>query len=159
MAFLAEKRRILTALIGGLAVALTVSGITVAAAAALVPHLAFASAAPTSAPGASPSTSPAHKANPARRAIHRAVMQAEAQALGLAPADFKASLRQGKTVHQLADQKEISQATFQTDFIKALTPLLDQDVSNGTITRPQEQKALDRYGAHIPNWDHAHHHR
>src|SRR3981081_2866887 len=116
MAFLSEKRKILTALVSGLAVALAASGVTVVAALALVPHLVSASAAPAS--SASPSASPAHKANPARHAIHRAVVQAEAQALGMTPRDFKASLKQGETVHQLADQKGIRQATFQTAFIK-----------------------------------------
>lgn len=161
MAFTNTKRSVLIAVGGGLAVALAVAGVTAVAALAIAPHLVSASVTPTPSAGSSlsPSPSPGHKANPAQQAIRKATVQAEAQVLGIARKDFTTNLKQGITVHQMADQKGISQATFQASFTAALTPLLDQDVQSGTITRAQEQRALQRFGAQIPNWDQAPHHK
>ena len=94
-------------------------------------------------------------ANPAQKAVHQAVLQAEAQALGIKPKELSADLRQGTTVHQLADQKGLSQAAFQAAFGKDLTAALDQDVQKGALTSQQEQQALKRLGSTVPNWDQA----
>jgi hypothetical protein len=56
-------------------------------------------------------------------------------------------------VHQLADQKGISQADFQTKLTTDMKPMLDHDVQQGTLTGAQEQVILQRVGQKIPNWD------
>ena len=94
-------------------------------------------------------------ANQGVKAARQAVLQAEAQVLGMRPKDLAAQLKQGTTVHQLADQKGIAQADFQGQFSKDLTAILDQDVQKGALTSQQEQQALKRVGSTVPNWDQA----
>ena len=95
------------------------------------------------------------QANPAQKAVRQAMLQAEAQALGLKPKELTADLKQGTTVHQLADQRGLSQAAFQAEFGKDLTAIMDQDVQKGALTSQQEQQALKRVGSTVPNWDQA----
>jgi hypothetical protein len=103
----------------------------------------------------SPSPSPGRaQVNPAARAVTLAVLQAEAQALGVRQRDLTLSLRQGTTPHQLATQRGISPASFQALYRRALTAILDQDVQQGSLTAQQEQLALSRLGSQLPpNWD------
>jgi membrane-bound lytic murein transglycosylase B len=141
---------------GGIVVA---AGVVVITASATGLHLAGSSQpAPVTAssPAPVPSASPMRPAaDPAARAMNQAAAQAEAQVLGIQPKELAADLRKGTTVHQLADQKGISQADFQARFKAALTPLLDQEVQRGTLTAQQEQQFLKRVGTRIPNWDQA----
>ena len=106
-------------------------------------------------PGAQAAPGKRGQANPAHKAVRQAVLEAEAQVLGLQPKDLAADLKQGKTVHQLADQKGLSQAAFQAEFSKDLTGILDQDVQKGTLSSQQEQQALNRVRSTVPNWDQA----
>jgi membrane-bound lytic murein transglycosylase B len=101
---------------------------------------------PASAPGATP--------NPGARAMATAVLEAEAQVLGIQPKELRADFKAGTTVQALAAQKNISQAQFQTQLTTDLKPILDRDVQQATITSTQEQFVLRRVGQVIPNWDH-----
>lgn len=101
-------------------------------------------------PSSSPSGRPA--ANAAAQAARRAALQAEAQVLGISSKQLNADFKAGKTVQQLAAAKGLSQDQFRAQFQQALKALLDQQVTAGTLTSNQEQMALTRLDAAIPNW-------
>jgi hypothetical protein len=86
--------------------------------------------------------------------VAAAVLQAEAQVLGIQPTELRADFKAGTTVQTLAAQKNISQAQFQAQLAADLKPILDQDVQQATITSTQEQLVLRRVGRVIPNWNH-----
>lgn len=94
-----------------------------------------------------------HKAHPAQKALRAALLEAEAQVLGISPKELARDLAQGTTLQQLAGQKGLSQAQFQTQLVQAAKPLLDQDVQAGTLTAAQEQQALQRLSQGVPNWN------
>jgi hypothetical protein len=140
--------------LGGLVVAMGVVVITASAAGVNLAGL-HASPSPSPVPASTPSPPARARAtpNPAARAVAQAVLQAEAQALGVQPRDLTKDLRQGMSLHQVAEQKGVSQADFQARFQKDLMATLDQDVQQGTLTQQQEQQALKRLGKRGPNWD------
>jgi uncharacterized protein YidB (DUF937 family) len=85
-----------------------------------------------------------------------AVLDAAAKSLNLTTAQLKADLAKGQTLHQLADSKGISEAQFRSALIKNLTPLLDQAVSQGKLTKTQETEVLQHLQTGpIPFWDSA----
>ena len=115
------------------------------------PPVIEVSASPDSQP--SPAAAPSAAAvTPSARPPRPVVLAAEAQVLGVKPKDLSAQLTLGTTVHQVADQKGITQADFQTRYAERLRAILDQQVRNGRLTRAQEQQALQRLGM-VPNWD------
>jgi hypothetical protein len=137
---------------------LVLGAAVVATVAIATPRITTAGAVPTAPPVSSPTPivpPGGAKADPAKRAVSRALVQAEAQVLGITPQQLQAALKQGTTVHQLADQKGVSQATFQASFVGDLTTLLGQDVSQGVIPQAQEATILQRYRSRIPHWDQA----
>jgi hypothetical protein len=141
--------------LGGLVVAFGVVVITASAAGfnlsdALHPA---ASPSPTIVLAPVPSPGRGQVANAAARAVSQAVLQAEAQVLGLRPAQLNTALRQGATVHQLATQRGITQAVFNMRFQSAVTAILDRDVQQGILTQQQEQAAINRLAGGPPNWD------
>lgn len=141
---------------GGLVVAVGVVAITAAAAGVDLTNSFHTTPSPTPLTVSSPSPPPGRTsaaANPAARLVNQAVIQAEAQVLGLTPADLVRSTRQGVTVHQLATQRGIGQADFDARFATAVSAILDQDVQEGQLTPQQKQQALQRLGRRVPNWD------
>jgi hypothetical protein len=140
---------------GGLVVAVGVVAVTAAAAGVNLTSALHSSPSPTPVIVSSPSPPPgrAQAANPAARLVNQAVIQAEAQVLGLKPADLTRNMRQGMTVHQLATQKGIGQADFEARFTTAVSAILDQDVQQGQLTSQQEQQALKHLSNRVPNWD------
>lgn len=107
---------------------------------------------PTASPASSPSAS-ARAGNPATRVVNMAVVGAESQVLGITAAELTMGLRQGITVHQLADKKGINQTDFQAQFQTDVKGILDQGVQQGQLTPQQEQQALKRLSKGVPNWD------
>jgi membrane-bound lytic murein transglycosylase B len=104
-------------------------------------------------PPAVASPSPAKpQANGAAQAARRAALAAEAQVLGIKAKELDADFKAGKTVQQLAAAKGLSQDQFRAQFEAALRRLLDQEVTAGTLTQAQEQQAITRLSASIPNW-------
>lgn len=100
-----------------------------------------------------PSSSPgAASKNPAAQAARKAAIAAEAQVLGVTAKQLNADFKSGKTVQQLAAAKGLSQAQFQTQYQAALKTQLDQVVTSGTLTQAQEDQAIKRLTAAIPNW-------
>lgn len=88
------------------------------------------------------------------RAELPAVLEAAAKSLNLTTAELKADLANGQTLHQIADSKGITEAQFRAALIKNLTPVLDQAVSQGKLTKTQETEILQRLQTGpIPFWD------
>ncbi|HYW23500.1 MAG TPA: hypothetical protein VE953_05010 [Terriglobales bacterium] len=124
---------------------------------ALGAHLGSGSAQPPSSTAIvapTPSASPAAAAatNGAAQAVRRAALAAEAQVLGVTQKQLSADFKSGKTVQQLATARGLTQAQFQAQFATALKAQLDQEVTAGTVTPAQEQQAVKRLTAAIPNW-------
>jgi hypothetical protein len=141
--------------LGGLVVAFGVVVITASAAGFNLSDALHPSASPSPAVALAPVPSPGRGqvANVAVRALNQAVVQAEAEVLGLRPAQLDTALRQGTTVHQLASQRGLTQAVFNLRFQSTVTTILDQDVQQGVLTQQQEQAALGRLAGGPPNWD------
>ena len=106
-------------------------------------------ASPASGPSAAPSPGAAGAAN---QAVRRAALQAEAQVLGVSLQQLDADFKAGKTVQQLAADKGLSQDQFRAQFHQAVQAQLARAVAAGTLTSEQEQRALTRLDASIPNW-------
>lgn len=115
------------------------------------PWSGAAQKAATSSPAASPPPANASP-SPATKALNTAVLQAEAQVLGLQPTELRADIRSGTAVQTLASQKNLTEAQFQTQLTADVKPLLDQDLRQGTISSAQEQSTLTRLGKRIPHW-------
>ena len=92
-----------------------------------------------------------------RRAIRRAVLEAEADILGMKPAALLEGLKHGKTVAELAKAKGLTEAQFTARLVVNLTVRLDQLVDNKTITPAQAKKVLARIASgHVPFWNGLH---
>jgi hypothetical protein len=102
-----------------------------------------------------PTESPAGAASTANQAARRAALQAEAQVLGVSPQQLNAELKAGKTVQQLATARGLSQDQFRAQFQQAVKVQLDRAVAAGTLNPAEEQRALTRLDAAIPNWSQA----
>ena len=89
-------------------------------------------------------------------AYRQALIAAAASALGVTSQALTADLAKGMTLHQVADAQNppVTEAQFRTRLIANLTPLLDQAVTNGKLTKAQEQKLLAALQTGpIPLWD------
>jgi uncharacterized protein YidB (DUF937 family) len=83
-----------------------------------------------------------------------AVLDAAAKSLNMTTADLKTAMANGHTLHQIADSKGITEAQFRAALIKNLTPVLDQAVSQGKLTKTQETEILQHLQTGpIPFWD------
>lgn len=132
--------------------------VAITAAALGVTHGAAPPATASASPGVSaspaPSMPPAAPAQPGKgQAVRKLLLAAEAQVLGLQQPQLAMDLRQGTTVHQLADRSGLSEAQFESALATLLKPQLDQAVAGGTLTADQEQKALAQLARGVPNWD------
>jgi hypothetical protein len=119
-------------------------------------HLGPVPASATQPPTAVASPAPAAPAAPAmadQKAARQALLNAEAQVLGLKSQQLAVDLRQGTTLHQLADQKGLSQAQFDAALTAQLKPMLDQAVTGQQVTPAQEQRLLKQLAKGVPNWD------
>lgn len=81
-------------------------------------------------------------------------LAAAVKALGVTPAELRADLKQGMTLHQVADQKGVSEAQFRASLYEQAKPELDKAVADGKITQAQEDRTLDRIKTGpLPLWD------
>ena len=93
-----------------------------------------------------------------RRAIAKAVFEAEADTLGITPEKLRQDLKDGQKVSDLANDKHMNKEQFAAALAKNLKPRLDALVDKKVITRVQADKALDRIAkGHIPFWNGVHH--
>jgi hypothetical protein len=92
-----------------------------------------------------------------RRAIRAAVIEAEADILGVTPQTLVKDLRAGQKVSDLAKDKGITQEQFETRLVANLKPRLEALVDKKVITQAQADKVLDRIAkGHIPFWNGTH---
>ncbi|MDQ6773058.1 MAG: hypothetical protein M3024_08730 [Candidatus Dormibacteraeota bacterium] len=131
---------------GGLAVAAHTAGLQLNNASASTPPTV------SSSPSPSPGSAKNVAAQATAKAVRVALMQAEAQVLGLTTKQLGADLKQGRTVQQLAGGKGLSEAQFSTQVAQGMKAALDQQVQSGTLSAKQEQRLLTRYGQAVPNW-------
>ena len=125
-------------------------GVGVVGAASLSP-------APTS-PTATGTTQPANDRHADRRAIRRAVIESEADILGIKPEQLVKDLKAGQKVSDLAKDKGMTKEQFAAKLAVNLKPRLEVLVDHKVITQAQADKVLDRI-AHdnVPFWDGVHH--
>lgn len=109
--------------------------------------------------GAVQAASPAPKhATKYGAAVRHAVIESEADLLGITPKALVADLKAGQKVSDLAKDKGMTKEQFETRLIANLKPRLEALVDHKVITQPQADKALDRISkGHVPYWDGIHH--
>lgn len=108
---------------------------------------------------ASPSPSPAGTPDrhAVRHAIVKAVVDSEADVLGIKPEELRKDLKDGRKVSDLAKAKGLSKEQFADRLVAQLKPRLDALVDHKLITRAQADKVLDRiHRGYIPFWDGIH---
>lgn len=89
-------------------------------------------------------------------AYTQALLSAAASALGITPAELKADLAKGMTLHQIASAQNppVTEDQFRSRLIAKLTPMLDALVAHKRITAAQEQKFIQALQTGpIPFWD------
>ena len=113
---------------------------------------------PSPSPGAASSAAPNPDRKADRRAVRLAVLEAEADVLGIKPEDLRKDIKAGQKVSDLAKAKGITEAQFEVRLGAALKPRLEQLVDHKQITQARADRILDRISkGHIPWWDGAHH--
>ena len=117
-----------------------------------------AAAAPVPAPStsaASPSTAGTHAD---RRAVRRAVLESEADLLGIKPDQLRSDLKQGQKVSDLARAKGMTEDQFAARLVVNLRPRLEQLVEQKVVTQARADRVIDRISrGQIPFWNGAHH--
>jgi len=118
--------------------------------------LAQAASPSPSTPNASATANPDRKAD--RRAVRLAVLEAEADVLGIKPEELRKDLKAGQKVANLAKAKGLTEAQFGAKLIANLKPRLEALVDHKQITQARADRVLLRISkGHIPWWDGAHH--
>ena len=93
-------------------------------------------------------------AKPAIAAYMQQYLTAAASALGITGTQLTADLKAGQSLSQVAAAQHVSEADFRTKVIANLKPLLDQAVSNKTITAAQEQTLINQLQTGpLPLWN------
>ena len=118
---------------------------------------AFA-ASPSPSPTASAGTTqPSTDRHADRKAIRRAVIESEADVLGVKPETLVKDLKAGQKVSDLAKDKGMTKEQFETKLVANLRPRLEVLVDHKAITQAQADKILDRISkGHVPFWDGIH---
>lgn len=107
-----------------------------------------------SASTAQPSTTKHHAD---ARVVRTAVIEAEADVLGISPQTLVKDLKGGQKVSDLANDKGITKDQFADRLAANLKPRLEALVDKREITQAQADKVLDRISkGHIPFWDGIH---
>lgn len=134
----------------GVAALLSVGAITASA--------ASPSPKPTPSAGAGASTpKPSTDRHADRRAVRRAVIEAEADVLGIAPETLVKDLKAGQKVSDLARDKGMTKEQFETRLVASLRPRLEVLVDHKVITQAQADKLIDRINkGYVPFWDGVH---
>jgi len=116
------------------------------------------SPAPTS-PTATGTSQPANDRHADRRAIRRAVIESEADILGIKPEQLVKDLKAGQKVSDLAKDKGMTKEQFAARLASNLKPRLEVLVDHKVITQAQADKLLDRIARdYVPFWDGIRHH-
>lgn len=100
---------------------------------------------------------PSTNAHPDRHAVRAAVIESEADILGVTPQTLVKDLKAGQKVSDLARDKGITQEQFETRLVASLKPRLQTLVEKKVITQAQADRLLDRISkGHIPFWNGLH---
>jgi uncharacterized protein YaiL (DUF2058 family) len=100
---------------------------------------------------------PTTNAHPDRHAVRAAVIESEADVLGIAPQTLVEDLKAGQKASDLARDKGITQEQFEARLGATLKPLLETLVDKKVITQAQADRLLDRISkGHIPFWNGLH---
>jgi len=88
------------------------------------------------------------------RAVRRAIIESEADVLGITPETLVKDLKGGQKVSDLARDKGMTKEQFETKLVADLKPKLEALVENKVITQPQADKVLDRISkGYVPFWN------
>lgn len=99
-------------------------------------------------------TQPGKDRHADRRAIRRAVIESEADVLGITPETLVKDLKDGQKVADLARDRGITQEQFETRLVANLRPRLEVLVDKKVITQAQADRVIDRIAkGHIPFWN------
>lgn len=111
-------------------------------------------------PGPAPAAGLTHPASDSladRRAILRAVLESEADVLGITTRALRHDLRSGQKVSDLARAEGMTEEQFETRLVAAVRPRLEALVDRKVITQAQADRAVDRISSgHIPFWNGIH---
>jgi uncharacterized protein YaiL (DUF2058 family) len=111
-------------------------------------------------PSPSPSAStPSSSERPAdRKLVVQAVLESEADVLGIKPEELRKDLKAGQKVSDLARDKGMDKAQFTAKLIASLKPRLAQLVDHKQITQTRADRIIDRISkGNVPFWDGRHH--
>src|SRR5215510_1801629 len=119
----------------------------------------------TLAQAATPSPSPTATSNSPsksdrhadRKLVRQAVLEAEADVLGIPEGTLISDLKKGQKVSDLAKDKGMSREQFAARLVVNLKPRLEQLVDHKQLTQAQADRILDRIAkGKIPFWDGIH---
>ena len=128
--------------------------------AALLSAGVVAAASPSPTPTPSSSANASADKHAARHAVVRAVVDSEAQVLGIKPEELRKDLKEGKKVSDLAKARGMTMEQFAARLVADLKPRLEALVDHKVITKAQADKILDRIAkGKIPFWDGVHRHK
>jgi membrane-bound lytic murein transglycosylase B len=123
--------------------------------AALLSVGAVSAASPS--PSPSPASSSSANRHAVRAAVVRAVIDSEAQVLGIKPEELAKELRDGKKISTLAQAKGMTKAQFTIRLLADLTPRLEALVHDHRIIQRRADRIIARIASgHVPFWDGAH---
>ncbi|SRR6266550_1946908 len=140
--------------------AIAVKTVGAAGVAALLSFGAVSALAASPSPKPTPTagaTQPSTGKHADRRAIRRAVIESEADVLGITPETLVKDLRAGQKVSDLAKDKGMTKEQFETKLVANLKPRLATLVEHKVITQAQADKTVDRISkGRLPFWDGIH---
>ena len=112
---------------------------------------------PSPSPTAAGTQPPASDSHADRRAVRRAVVEAEADVLGIKPEELVKDLKAGQKVSDLAKTKGMTKEQFAARLTTKLKPRLEALVDHKVITKVQADRVLDRIAkGYVPFWDGLH---
>ena len=92
-----------------------------------------------------------------RKLVRQAVLEAEADVLGIPKGTLIADLKKGQKVSDLAKDKGMDKAQFAARLAADLRPRLEQLVDHKQITQAQADRILDRIAnGYVPFWNGIH---
>ena len=92
-----------------------------------------------------------------RRLVRQAVLEAEADALGIPEGTLISDLKKGQKVSDLANDRHMTKEQFAAKLDASLKPRLEQLVDHKQLTQARADRILDRISkGHVPFWDGIH---
>ncbi len=109
---------------------------------------------PSPSPAASTSTTDRHAD---RKLVRQAVLESEADVLGIPEGTLVADLKKGQKVSDLANDRHMTKDEFAKKLDATLKPRLEQLVDHKQLTQARADRILDRISkGNIPFWDGIH---